>query len=103
MRNWTVPSRFPPSPVPPQAPRGARLSPIGKGHAPWVSHIIRQHLGEHGWRVEVNKGRVVVIAVDHLEDRIKHALSKSMYYYTMFGNGTDVLFFHVQGKYDFLK
>ena len=77
------------------------LKPVGPSHAAAVSRAISSgpYTREGGWDVKVSQGRVVVRVGDHDADRISSALSRARYSFYSFGNGTDVHFFHVRGKY----
>lgn len=98
--NWAIPSRFPTAPRV-RAYRGMTCVPISTGHASAVSRAISasRFAPASGWDVKVDRGRVVVRCGDHLSDRISAALNAGRYSYYSFGNGTDVHFFHVRGKY----
>jgi len=98
--HWDIPSRFPAAP-PVRTYRGMTYAPLGVHHASAVSRAIStsRFAPASGWEVKVDQGRIVVRCADHLTDRIDSALSASRYSYYSFGNGTDVYFYHVRGKY----
>lgn len=98
--NWTIPKNFP-KPLPPHQYPGMVCNPVGPSHAAAVSRAITAspYTRPGGWDVKVSNGRVVVRVGDHDADRISSALSAARYSFYSFGNGTDVHFFHVRGKY----